>query len=92
MLVIEAPLESTYFLLVTDKLAEVLPWGAQVSLQDVVVATTSADNRLVPSDGADSLLMAKEVSHQPAVLGVPDLGLSRVSAHSEMGSMLGPSY
>ena len=76
----------------TDKLAEVLPWGAQVSLQDVVVATTSADNGLVPGDGADSLLMAKEVSHQPAVLGVPDLGLSGVSAHSEMGSMLGPSH
>ena len=44
LLVIEAPLQATDLLLMTDEFAEVLARGAEVPLQDVPVSATSADD------------------------------------------------
>ena len=44
LLVIEAPLQATDLLLMTDKFAEVLAGGAKVPLQDVPVSAASADD------------------------------------------------
>ena len=44
LLVIEAPLQATDLLLMTDEFAEVLARGTKVPLQDVPVSATSADD------------------------------------------------
>ena len=54
LLVVKRPLQPANFLLMACHLLEVLTWSTKISLQDVAVATASANYRLVPGNGADS--------------------------------------
>ncbi len=73
LLVVERPLEATDFLSVTDELGRVVLRAAQVSMQDAMVATSSAQERVIPGDSADASVVASHSFHQFVPLGVPDL-------------------
>ena len=61
-------------------------------MQDAVIAAPRAQEAIVPSDGADATIVAAE-RLQELILGcIPDLQLSRVSAHCKKGTVSRPLH
>ena len=56
--VVEGPLQTTYFLPVPDEFGDVILALSEVSVQNVVVPAAGTEECVVPSDGADTSVMA----------------------------------
>jgi len=61
-------------------------------MQDAVVATARAQERVVPRDGADASVMAAHGSHELVFGRVPNLQFASVSADCEVGTVATPLH
>ena len=66
-----------------DQLSRIIVRAAQVSVQDAMVAASSADESIVPGDRADASFMPAEGFQKPILDGVPYLKVARVSSYRE---------
>ena len=90
LLVIEGPLEPAHLLPVTEQLCSVILRCPQVSMQDAMVAATSAQEGIVPRNGANTSIVASHRLQKLVLSRVPDLEISCVGAYGEKGTIAGP--
>ncbi len=90
LLLIKAPLKSTYLLLMSDQLRLIIVLCSQISMQYAPIFWPCAEKPAVPRDTAHSSLVTTQTFDYFALGCVPDLKVSGVGAHSQMCSCVRP--
>lgn len=74
----------------TNQFCSIIKRATQVAVQDTVIATSGAQECIVPGDSADTTIMTSLSSNDLALGRVPNLKLASMSSNCEMLSVTGP--
>jgi hypothetical protein len=74
----------------SDEFCLIIVLRSQVSVENCLVSGARAQKLAIPSDGADSPLMAGKGLDQFAFLGVPDLQHARICADGQHVASVAP--
>ncbi len=92
LLIVETPLKTAHFLLVTNHFAEIRIGGSEVSLEYRSVSATCANSWHVPSDWAHPSKVPSNTSNEFAVYCVPYLSHSFMCSNCQMVATLAPAH
>ena len=72
--------------------SSIIDRAAKVTVQNAMIATASAEKRVVPGNGADATIVPAQTPDQFVLHSVPDLELSRVGPYCKETAITAPLY